>query len=322
MTNDLAIPASSKSRPSGPSRIDIVPALADLRLADLLTLLAVENTGSVSGAARELGVTPSQVSKAIARLERQFGVRMLSRGVHGVAPTPEARRMLPGIASAVEELRSLDGAREGRQADVQLTLAGPSYLVSSVLPAIASLLPRTKIRGLELAPAFMRAHVAENLFDVAIAPGGIVGRPASWTNDLAGEVRSVLLGRPDFVRGLGPLPLTGARARELPFIGPATIGGERFAAVGDDCPLSVAERRIVYEVQTIGVALELAASTDHVVFGPAIAARRLLEAGVLVQIPVEGWDVRDTLHVVCNGDRVLSRMRNAVVRATREVSAG
>jgi DNA-binding transcriptional LysR family regulator len=298
-----------------------VTGFSDLRLADLLTLLAVENTGTVSGAARELGVTPSQVSKAISRLERQFGVRMLSRGVHGVAPTPEARRMLPRIASAVDELQSLDGGREGREADVQLTVAGPSYLVASVLPAIAGLLPRIRVRGLELAPAFMRAHVPENVFDVAIAPGGIPGRPASWTNDPAGELRSVLLGRPEFVRGLGPLPLTGAQVKDLPFIGPATMGSERFAAIGDDCPLPAPERRIVYEVQTMSVALELVACTDHVVFGPAIAARRLLGAGVLVEIPVEGWDVRDTLHVVCNGDRVLSRMRSAVVRAAREVCA-
>ena len=78
----------------------------ELRLADLLTLLAVQRTGSISGAAREMRVTPSQVSKAMARLERHFGVRLLSRGARGVATDPgraahpapnrERRRRAPG----------------------------------------------------------------------------------------------------------------------------------------------------------------------------------------------------------------------------------
>jgi hypothetical protein len=34
-----------------------------------------------------------------------------------------------------------------------------------------------------------------------------------------------------------------------------------------------------------------------------------------------GWDVREPLHVACNGDRVLSRVRGALLRAARELDA-
>jgi DNA-binding transcriptional LysR family regulator len=44
-------------------------SLADLRVGDLMTFLAVRRSGSITAAARELKVTPSQVSKAISRLE-------------------------------------------------------------------------------------------------------------------------------------------------------------------------------------------------------------------------------------------------------------
>jgi len=294
-------------------------ALPELRLADLLTLLAVERTESITGAARELRVTPSQVSKAIARLERHFGVPLLVRGARGVAPTPAARRMLPRVASAVHELRGLGGSREQREPDIELTVAGPSYVIGHVLPAIAERLPRAHLRGLELAPAYVRAYIAENAFDVALSPGAVPSCPSSWTSDAAGQLRSALLARPSLVRRLGPLPLSIERVRELTFITPVSPGTDRFVAVGDDCPLPMAERCVAHEAQTVGAALEFASRADHVVFGPVLAARRFIELGAIVEVPVAGWDVRDTVHVLSNGDRVLSRARAAVVRATREM---
>src|ERR1700740_3552065 len=97
--------------------------LPELRIADLITLLAVQRTASITGAARELRVTPSQVSKAVGRLERHFGVRLLVRGARGVAPTPAANRMLPHLASAVQELRRMSSAGEEREPEFELTIA-------------------------------------------------------------------------------------------------------------------------------------------------------------------------------------------------------
>ncbi len=285
--------------------------------------MAVERTGSISGAAREQRVTPSQVSKAMARLERQFGVRLLSRGARGVAPTSAGRNVLPHIAIAVEELNASIGAREDQTAAIDLTIAGPSYLVAVVLPAAMALLPRAHVRGLEFGPARLRASVAENLFDVALSPGGVENRPAAWTSDRVGTIRMGLFGRPSLAAGLGLMPLTLDRVRTLPFIGPAqATGGECLVSTSDDCPLPMAERRIAHEVQTIGAALEFAARADCVVFGPFVAARRLLEGGALVEIPVAGWNVREPLYILCNGDRVLARVRTAVLQAAQEVLGG
>jgi DNA-binding transcriptional LysR family regulator len=284
----------------------------------LLTLLAVQRTGSISGAARELRVTPSQVSKAIARLERHFSVRLLARGARGVSPTAAGRQILPRVANAVAELRASALTRNGQPPAVELTVAGPSYMVAHVLPAIADALQGARVRGLELAPAHLRAYVAENVFDVALAPGGVDHRPAAWTSDVAGSCRSALFARPSFAKKLGPLPLAAERARQLPFVGPAKTGGERFVATSDDCPVPWEKRWIAHEVQTIGAALEFVSRSDLVTFGPVLAAWRFLEMGALVEIPVAGWDVRDPLHVLCNGDRVLSRVRHAVVRAVQE----
>jgi DNA-binding transcriptional LysR family regulator len=285
----------------------------------LLTLLAVHRTGSISGAARELRVTPSQVSKAMARLERHFGMRLLSRGARGVVPTAAGRQVLPHIVSAIDQLTQLIGMREDQAApSLELTVAGPSYLVAIVLPALMGLLPRVRVRALEMAPAQLRARIAENLFDVALSPGGIENRPAAWTTDAIGPLRIGLFARPSFAKRLGPLPLTDERVRPLPFIGPAKVVGDSLMTTGDDCPLPSGDRWIAHEVQTIGAALEFACRSDHVVFGPHVAARRHVKAGTLMEIPVIDWDVHEPLQVLCNSDRVLSRVRTAVLQAARE----
>lgn len=297
-------------------------SLPGLRLADLVTLLAVQRTGSISSAARELRVTPSQVSKATVRLEKHFGVRLLSRGARGVAPTAAGRQLLPRIAKAVEELRATGRFRERQGLALELTLAGPSYLVTHVAPAVAGLLPGTRVRSVELAPAYLRACIAENVFDIALIPGGIRNPPAAWTSQRVGSLRFALVARPEFAVRLGPLPLTVDRARALPFVGPTRTATDRMMTASDDCPVPAEERTIVHEAQTVSAALEFALRGDFVVFAPLVAARRLLDCGALVELPVLGWDVRESLDVVCNRDRVLARVQSAVVQGVEQVLEG
>ncbi len=296
-------------------------ALLELRLADLMTLLAVQRSGTISGAARELRVTPSQVSKAVSRLERLYRVRLLSRGARGVAPTAAARRMLPRIANAVEELRATSGAREDEGPEVDVSIAAPPYLMSDILPLLALNNPWIRVRGLEMAPAVLRASVAENAFEMAVVPGGLQSRPSAWTCEAVGELRSGLLARPSFIEKMGPLPLTPDRVRALPFLGPTQSGGERFVPASDDCPLRPEERTIAHEVQTVGCALEFAARADFVVFGPVAAARRHFERDALREVPVVGWNVTETVFLACDGDRVLARVRAAAALAVRDILA-
>ena len=291
-------------------------ALLDVRVADLLTFLAVQRTGSITAAAREMRVTPSQVSKAITRLEKHSGVRLLARSARGISLTEAGRAMVARVMTAVEALRAL---RKPTPSDsLELTVAGPSYLVTHLLPVLATCHARLHLRSVELAPGYLRAYVTENVFDVALALGGLEGRPATWTTDEVGEVRAVLLARPDVADKLAPFPTSAQRVRAFPFVVPTVAPSDRFVPLDDACPIRRDERIVGHETQTIGAALEFAAQTDHIVFGPALAARRLLQSGVLVEIPVAGWNVVEPLCLVCNESRVLSTVRKAMVRALRE----
>jgi DNA-binding transcriptional LysR family regulator len=294
-----------------------VEPLLDVRVADLLTFLAVQRTSSITAAARELRVTPSQVSKAIARLERHTGIRLLARSTRGISLTEAGRAMVGRVLNAVAALRAL--RKPETQSDgLDLTIAGPSYLVTHLMPTVATSHPRLHVRGLELAPAYLRAYVTENVYDAALMVGELEGRPSTWTSDVVGEVRAALLAPPAVAAKLTPFPVSPERVRFLPFVVPTTAPSDRFVALEDACPLKREERVVGHETQTIGAALEFAAQTDRVVFGPIIAARRLIESELLVEVPVIGWSVSESLHVVCNGNRVLATVRKAMLRALRD----
>lgn len=293
-------------------------ALSELRIGDLLTFLAVHRTSSITGAARELKVTASQVSKAIARMEASSHLTLLSRSTRGVTLTEAGQRILPHVDAAVSQLR-LVKPRTDDDAPMQLTVAGPSYLVTLLLPVIATCQPRLRVRSLELPPALVRAHAADNFFDLALLTSGMNRLPATWTSERVGTIRKGLLAAPSVAKRLGPPPIAAERLRDLPFISPIYVSGGQFVGVDDDCPIRADDRRLGHQTQTLLTALELAVHSTQVVFGPLVSARRYLDAGTLVEIAVKDWNVSEELFLACNGDRVRARLRTAVAEAIRGV---
>ncbi len=298
-------------------------ALDDLRLADILTLLAVRRCSSVTGAARELQVSPSQVSKAIARLEEQFQVTILARGARGVSLSEAGSRIIPHLSQVVDHLRSLRGG--DADPGLELTVAAPSFLLTLFLPSIACCLENLRVRGLELPPALVRAYAAENFFDITLTIGTET-LAGPWVSERLGQVRKALFGPPALARRLGPGKVPLPALSDIPFIHPIYSASGHFVPIDDGCPLHYSQRTKGHGAQTIGLGLELAMRTGQLIFGPAIAARRHVELGTLVEIPVAGWEVSEALYVVCDSQKVLARVHRAIVAALHirlaELTAG
>lgn len=76
----------------------------DLNL--LFTLEAVLTEGSVAGAARRLGLSPSAMSRAVARLRATTGDPLMVRAGRGLVPTPRALELRESINRLVHEAES------------------------------------------------------------------------------------------------------------------------------------------------------------------------------------------------------------------------
>jgi DNA-binding transcriptional LysR family regulator len=112
-------------------------------LPDVQTFLAVASAGSLSAAARQLNVVPMQVSRRIASLEEDLGVRLFHRTTRALTLTAEgevfvayARAMVDAEAGARAELSPSSSTASG-----VLRLTAPSGFGQSVLlPMLGGLL--------------------------------------------------------------------------------------------------------------------------------------------------------------------------------------
>ncbi|MGF1502752.1 MAG: LysR family transcriptional regulator [Paracoccaceae bacterium] len=115
----------------------------DLRRLDLNLLLAFEAllaARSVTGAAARLGLRQPAMSAALSRLRAGLGDELFVRVGQGMQPTPRALRLAPGIAAALESLRTTLGPElpfdpaEARRTfvlgitDYALALLGPALV--------------------------------------------------------------------------------------------------------------------------------------------------------------------------------------------------
>src|SRR5262245_21322408 len=76
-----------------------------LKLHDLHVLMTVAQAGTMGKAAQQLNTTQPNISRAVAELEHAFGVRLLDRHRHGIAPTEYGRALLDCGSAVFDDLR-------------------------------------------------------------------------------------------------------------------------------------------------------------------------------------------------------------------------
>src|SRR5512147_2899203 len=77
------------------------------------TFVAAVRKGSFAGVARQRGVAPSSVSRAVAALEEALGVRLLQRTTRRLAMTEAGQRYLERVEPLLEELEAAESVAAG-----------------------------------------------------------------------------------------------------------------------------------------------------------------------------------------------------------------
>lgn len=89
---------------------------------DLRYLLAIARAGTLTGAARDLGVEHTTVGRRLAALEANLGARLFLRGPHGFTPTPAALEILPLGEEIAERVEAIERRVSGTDARVDGTV--------------------------------------------------------------------------------------------------------------------------------------------------------------------------------------------------------
>lgn len=273
-------------------------------LAGIEAVVRVIELGSFAAAAAALGISSPAVSKRIAVLEAQLGVRLLKRTTRKLAPTAEGALLLERFQQA---LRVLEGAedelprlRDRPQGLIRVSCThglGHQY----VAPALAPFLARYPDIEVDFALDDAYANLVDDGVDLAIRNGRM--DDAGFVARKLGSMALVVCAAPDYLARHGtpsdPDDLANhacinfrRKADGRAFAWEFEHQGRRFSkAVAGPVTVDSILAAATLAEQGVG----LAQMGDYL-------ARPLIRAGRLVQV-LEPFVSRDRAHWLCYRDR-------------------
>jgi DNA-binding transcriptional LysR family regulator len=255
-------------------------------LAGIGVLSAVVESGSFIRAGEALGLTPSGVSRAVARLEHQVGVRLFDRTPRAVTLTDEGRRfhaqvtpLLAGLQDAASEAAGAVAAVRGR---LRVNL-DPWFARLVLVPRLPGFLEKHPVLSIEILVRDTLGDLVAEGLDAAVRfgepePSGLVVRKLLETRILTCASPAYLArhGTPEHPRDL-------ERHACLMFRDPIT--GRPFDwefRRGNEVVSIKAQGRLV--VNDLATKLAACAGGNGIAQTIELGLGPMLESGILVQV--------------------------------------
>jgi len=169
---------------------------------NLQYFLAVSRQGSLSGAAKQLGVNHTTVARRLERLEQQLNNRLFDRLATGYQLTAAGEQLLPQAMQLEEQIIQITRGFKGRESQLtgQLRVSKPSSGVLNLAPAFSAFCRRYSGIQLDIAPSATFSNLNRMEADVAVRltnhpPETLVGREV-------GRYPLRLFASADYLKGL------------------------------------------------------------------------------------------------------------------------
>ena len=173
-------------------------------LNDALLFVATVTSGSFTAAAERHDITPSGVSRAITRLEKTLGVRLLARTTRRLRLTEEGelfyencREGIGLMANAADLASESSSSLSGHLRIGLLSVIG-THFIMPMMPNLLTLHPQLSVQ-------FVRVTSVEDFFsrqvDCALLPGDNVGATLAGRELRPG--RLVVVASPDYIARFG-----------------------------------------------------------------------------------------------------------------------
>ncbi|WP_413206448.1 LysR family transcriptional regulator [Rhodospirillum sp. A1_3_36] len=261
-------------------------ARPDLNLLVTLDVLLAE--GSVAGAARRLNLSPSAMSRALARLREVTGDPLLVRAGRGLVPTPRALVLRGRLGALVDEaeallrpVEALDPARLNRQFTLRNREGFVETFGAPLLARVAQEAPGVRLRFVTK-PDRDSAPLRSGLVDLET---GVVG------SNLGPELRTQALFEDRYVgvvasgHVLADGPVTPARLKAARHVAVYRREGKG-GPLDDALEAQGAKREVAVIVSSFTEALALVRGTDLVACVPERCTMKPREGLVTFPLPV------------------------------------
>src|ERR1700740_3604173 len=169
------------------------------RLASMETFIRVVETGSFSGAARQLRVGQPAVSKTIAQLENYLGVKLLTRSTRGLTPTEAGLGYLDRARRSIEEAGEAEAAARGAGSALKGRLricAAVTFARIHLIPLLPEFLAKHADLDLEVVLDDRQIDLVQEGIDVALRMGKLAD--SALTARRISRCKRMVLGTPAY----------------------------------------------------------------------------------------------------------------------------
>ncbi|RYB92864.1 LysR family transcriptional regulator [Ciceribacter ferrooxidans] len=173
------------------------------RSGEMEVFVRIVEQGGFSAAARACRMTPSAVSKLVARLEARLGTRLVNRSTRAFQLTPEGcafYERATRILADIEEAERAAGAGEQPVGRIRLNTSA-SYATHILAPILPEFLDRYPEITLDLVQTDMIVDLLAERTDVAVRAGPM--RSSSLVARKLGETRMVVVASPAYLARFG-----------------------------------------------------------------------------------------------------------------------
>lgn len=283
-------------------------------IADLQVLVQTARGGTLTAAARALGITPAAASATLKRLEAQLGTRLFERSTRAMRLTPQGQILLDYAARAFDLLDEGQSQVHADRATLvgRVRVAAPSDLTRNVLlPLFDEFMQAHPGLQLQLSVADRVLDVMRDEVDVAIRYGALAdSRLVARTLAAAHPVCSAA---PDYLRrhGTPRTPQELARHNCITFDrGGRRHRGWRFCRDGQWTEVRVDGDR---SVDDASLAREWAIAGRGIILKSEIDQRRDLASGALVPLLTDWRTEPYPLHALLPSGRFVPNRVRALV---------
>ena len=268
------------------------------RFREMEIFSRVIETGTFSGAARQLKIGQPAVSKAVVALEERLGVRLLARSTRRLAPTEAGMAYYERALRALTEANEADATARGlsRGLEGQLRICAPvTFARLHLVPRLATFLDAHPKLRMEIILDDRVIDVLEENIDVALRLGEL--KDSALTASKLSESDRIIVASSTYLAQRG-VPYTPADllAHDGIVYAPGTGGDEwRFRQGTSETSIRIQSRLVITAAEGIRAAviagLGLTAASRWM-FAPELASglvRQVLSDWMLPAVPV--WSV-------------------------------
>ncbi|OCP09421.1 MULTISPECIES: LysR family transcriptional regulator [unclassified Ensifer] len=257
-------------------------------LANLESFVRSAEHAGFSGAARRLGLTPAAVSRNVAMLERNLGVRLFHRSTRKLTLTEEGERFLAAIRDNLDGLQSAIAAiagDKGAPAGVLKVSLSPTFGTAHILPLLPAFLKKFPAIRIDWQFDNRQVDLVAEGFDAAIGGGfelspGIVSRVLAPAHIIAVASPAYMESRPipldpEGLAVLDGIVMRSSQSGRIRHWTMRNAAGEEMAATPKET-IAVNDPAAMREAAILGLGVTLITVPDALPYLASGALRRLV----------------------------------------------